>query len=288
MKIKKVIVPVAGWGTGLLPATKNVPKEMLPIHNKPIIQYVVEEAQAAGLTDVVFVTNQNKVIIQDHFDYNLALERVLERAGKLDLIKTIRDVAEMVTVIAIRQKEQLGLGHAVLCARAVCGDEPVAVMVGDDLMFGPDPAIGQLMDVALAEHMPVVGVIEVPENQVDKYGIIQGEEFAPGMYRVRGVVEKPAVGKAPSRLAMVGRYVLFPDIFKHLEKCKPGVGGEIQLTDALQARVKENRLLAVKLKGQRFDAGDWPEYLAANVYMGLNDPAMRDLLKKRLTEVLEG
>ena len=288
MKVTKVVVPVAGWGTGLLPATKNVPKEMLPIGNKPIIQYVVEEAQAAGLSDVIFVTNQNKVIIQDHFDYNLGLERVLERAGKLDLLKTVRDVAEMVTVIAIRQKEQLGLGHAVLRARDICSDGPFAVMVGDDLMFGADPAIGQLVEAAQAEHMPVVGVIEVPESQVDKYGIIQGEEISPGMYRVRGVVEKPAVGTAPSRLAMVGRYVLFPDIFEHLEGCTPGVGGEIQLTDALQALVKKNRLLAVKLKGQRFDAGDWPEYLAANVYFGLQDPAVKDVLKKRLTEVLEG
>lgn len=288
MKITKVVVPVAGWGTGLLPATKNVPKEMLPIGNKPIIQYVVEEAQSAGLSDVIFVTNQNKVIIQDHFDYNLGLERVLERAGKLDLLKTVRDVAEMVTVIAIRQKEQLGLGHAVLRARDICSDGPFAVMVGDDLMFGADPAIGQLVEAAQAEHMPVVGVIEVPESQVDKYGIIQGEEISPGMYRVRGVVEKPAVGKAPSRLAMVGRYVLFPDIFEHLGECQPGVGGEIQLTDALQALVKKNRLLAVKLKGQRFDAGDWPEYLAANVFFGLQDPAVKDVIRKRLTEVLEG
>ncbi len=288
MKVTKVVVPVAGWGTGLLPATKNVPKEMLPIGNKPIIQYVVEEAQSAGLTDVIFVTNQNKVIIQDHFDYNLGLERVLERAGKLDLLKTVRDVAEMVTVIAIRQKEQLGLGHAVLRARDICSDGPFAVMVGDDLMFGADPAIGQLVEAAQAEHMPVVGVIEVPGSQVDKYGIIQGEEISPGMYRVRGVVEKPAVGTAPSRLAMVGRYVLFPDIFEHLEECTPGVGGEIQLTDALQALVKKNRLLAVKLKGRRFDAGDWPEYLAANVYFGLQDPAVKDVLRKRLTEVLEG
>jgi UTP--glucose-1-phosphate uridylyltransferase len=288
MKVTKVVVPVAGWGTGLLPATKNVPKEMLPIGNKPIIQYVVEEAQAAGLSDVIFVTNQNKVIIQDHFDYNLGLERVLERAGKLDLLKTVRDVAEMVTVIAIRQKEQLGLGHAVLRARDICSDGPFAVMVGDDLMFGGDPAIGQLVEAAQAEHMPVVGVIEVPGSQVDKYGIIQGEEISPGMYRVRGVVEKPAVGTAPSRLAMVGRYVLFPDIFEHLEGCTPGVGGEIQLTDALQALVKKNRLLAVKLKGRRFDAGDWPEYLAANVYFGLQDPAVKDVIRKRLTEVLEG
>lgn len=288
MKISKVIVPVAGWGTGLLPATKNVPKEMLPIHNKPLIQYVVEEAQSAGLTDVVFVTNQNKVIIQDHFDYNLALERVLERSGQSELIRTIRDVAEMVNVISVRQKEQLGLGHALLCAREVCKEGPFAVMVGDDLMFGRDPAIGQLLDAAQTENMAVVGVIEVPASQVDKYGIIQGEAFAPDMYRVRGVVEKPAEGQAPSRLAIVGRYVLFPEIFTHLERCQPGVGGEIQLTDALQMLARENRLLAVKLKGQRFDAGDWPEYLAANVFFAMQDPALKAQVRKRLTEILEG
>lgn len=247
MEIKKVIIPVAGWGTGSLPATKNVPKEMLPIYNKPVVQYIVEEAQAAGCTDVVLVTNRNKVIIEDHFDYNLALEDVLARTGKKDMLAKVRKTAEMANIITVRQKQHLGLGHAVLCAKEVVKGGPFAVMVGDDLMFSMEPGIKQLLTVAMSEHMPVVGVMEVPPDMVSRYGIIEGEEFAPGLYRVRNLVEKPKPNEAPSRLAIVGRYVLFPDIFYHLEKVVPGHGGEIQLTDALKGLAGNNRLLAVKI-----------------------------------------
>ncbi|WP_031484369.1 UTP--glucose-1-phosphate uridylyltransferase GalU [Maridesulfovibrio frigidus] len=286
MVIKKVIIPVAGWGTRSLPATKNIPKEMLPIFRKPVIQYVVEEAMTSGLTDVVFITNQNKKIIEDHFDYNLSLEDVLKRANKHEILAECRRVAEMVNIISVRQKKQLGLGHAVLCAKEVCKNDPFAVMVGDDLMFGLEPGIKQLIDAARTENMAVVGVIEVPENKVDRYGIVQGEEFAPGMYRVRNLVEKPPIGQAPSRLAIVGRYVLLPEIFDHLENLEPGVGGEIQLTDALQCLAQDNKLLAVKLRGQRFDAGDWVEYLTANIYFALQDEELRDGLVKSLRELL--
>ncbi|WP_421901733.1 UTP--glucose-1-phosphate uridylyltransferase GalU [Maridesulfovibrio sp.] len=286
MVIKKVIVPVAGWGTRSLPATKNIPKEMLPIFKKPVVQHVVEEAMSSGLTDVVFINNQNKKIIEDHFDYNLSLEDVLERGGKTEALEEVRKVAEMVNIISVRQKKQLGLGHAVLCAKEVCKNDPFAVMVGDDLMFGLEPGIKQLIDAARTENMAVVGVIEVPENKVDRYGIIQGEEFAPGMYRVRSLVEKPAIGQAPSRLAIVGRYVLLPEIFDHLESLEPGVGGEIQLTDALQGLAQDNKLLAVKLRGQRFDAGDWVDYLTANIYFALQDEGLRDDVVSRLRELL--
>ena len=286
MEIKKVVIPVAGWGTRSLPASKNIPKEMLPVYNKPVIQYVVEEAQASGLTDVVFVTNQNKTIIEDHFDYNLALEDMLKRKGKDEMLAKIREVAEMVNIISVRQKKQLGLGHAVLCAREVVKNDPFCVMVGDDLMFGMEPGIKQLISVAMTEHMPVVGVMEVPSEKVSNYGIIEGEEFAPGMYRVRNLVEKPKVNEAPSRLAIVGRYVLFPDIFYHLEKLTPGHGGEIQLTDGLKGLAGNNRLLAVKIQGQRFDAGDWAEYLTANIYFALHDEVLRDALVPRLKELL--
>jgi UTP--glucose-1-phosphate uridylyltransferase len=286
MEVRKVVIPVAGWGTRSLPATKNIPKEMLPIFKKPVVQYVVEEAQAAGIDTVVLVTSQNKTIIEDHFDHNLTLENLLERKGKTELLKEVRAVAEMVDIISVRQKIQLGLGHAVLCAKEVCKDEPFAVMVGDDLMFGKDPGIKQLLDVARTENMAVVGVIEVPENKVDRYGIIQGEEFRPGVFRVRNLVEKPPVGKAPSRMAIVGRYVLVPEIFKYLEKLEPGVGGELQLTDALQGLANENRLLAVKLRGQRFDAGDWVEYLTANIYFALHDEDLHDDLVKRIHELV--
>lgn len=286
MRISQVVVPVAGWGTRSLPATKNIPKEMLPVFNKPVVQYVVEEAMRAGLTDVVFINNQNKKIIEDHFDYNLALEGVLERAGKKDLLKAVRDVAEMVNITAVRQKVQLGLGHAVLCARDVVKRDPFAVMVGDDLIFGAEPGIKQAMEAARSENMPVIGVMEVPPGKVSRYGIIRAEEFAPGSYRVRGVVEKPSASEAPSRLAIVGRYALTPEIFEHLERTQPGHGGEIQLTDALQALARNNRLLAVKIRGQRFDTGDWADYLTANIYFALQDEELRDELVKRLQELL--
>jgi len=273
--IRKVVIPVAGWGTRSLPATKNIPKEMLPIYNKPVIQYVVEEAQRAHIKDVIFVTNRDKNVIEDHFDHNLQLEDLLERSGKLDKLEEVRQVAEMVNILSVRQKRQLGLGHAVLCARELVGDEPFAVMVGDDLMFSGVPGIGQLIEVAMAEKMPVIGVMEVPWEKVSRYGIIDGEEVAPGVYRVRDMVEKPKREDAPSRMAIVGRYVLTPDIFDYLEKVKPGHGGEIQLTDALQAMAKERGMMAVRMAGMRFDAGDWAEFLSANVYFALQDESLR-------------
>lgn len=273
--IRKVVIPVAGWGTRSLPATKNIPKEMLPIYNKPVIQYVVEEAQRAHIKDVIFVTNRDKNVIEDHFDHNLQLENLLERSGKLDKLEEVRRVAEMVNILSVRQKRQLGLGHAVLCARELVGDEPFAVMVGDDLMFSGVPGIGQLIEVAMAEKMPVIGVMEVPWEKVSRYGIIDGEEVAPGVYRVRDMVEKPKREDAPSRMAIVGRYVLTPDVFDYLEKVKPGHGGEIQLTDALQAMAKDRGMMAVRMAGMRFDAGDWAEFLSANIYFALQDESLR-------------
>lgn len=273
--IRKVVIPVAGWGTRSLPATKNIPKEMLPIYNKPVIQYVVEEAQRAHIKDVIFVTNRDKNVIEDHFDHNLQLEDLLERSGKLDKLEEVRRVAEMVNILSVRQKRQLGLGHAVLCARELVGDEPFAVMVGDDLMFSGVPGIGQLIEVAMSEKMPVIGVMEVPWEKVSRYGIIDGEEVAPGVYRVRDMVEKPKREDAPSRMAIVGRYVLTPDIFDYLEKVKPGHGGEIQLTDALQAMAKDRGMMAVRMAGMRFDAGDWAEFLSANIYFALQDESLR-------------
>jgi UTP--glucose-1-phosphate uridylyltransferase len=284
--IRKVIIPVAGWGTRSLPASKNIPKEMLPIYNKPAIQYVVEEAIQSGIQDVVFITNRDKSVIEDHFDYNLQLEGVLERAGKTDKLEQIRAVAEMVNVISIRQKKQLGLGHAVLCAREVVRNEPFAVMVGDDLMFAGVPGIRQLIDVAVSEDMPVIGVMEVPREKVDKYGIIDGEEVSPGVYRINDMVEKPAREKAPSRLAIVGRYVLTPDIFEYLETANPGHGGEIQLTDAMQRMAKNRGMMAVKIAGQRFDAGDWAEYLTANIYFAIQDEDLRYDLIGMLKNIL--
>ncbi len=286
MLINKVVIPVAGWGTRSLPATKNIPKEMLPVYKKPTVQYVVEEAMTSGLNTVVFINNKDKRIIEDHFDHNLVLENLLARAGKTKLLDEVRAVAEMVDIISVRQKIQLGLGHAVLCAREVVKNDNFAVMVGDDLMFGAEPGIKQLIDVARAENLPVVGVMEVPKSKVSNYGIIAGDEFAPGLFRVRNVVEKPPMSEAPSRMAVIGRYVLTPEIFPYLDQVKPGVGGEIQLTDALQMLAADNRLLAVKIRGQRFDVGDWVDYLTANIYFALHDEDLRDDLVHRLRELL--
>ncbi|MDR2818926.1 MAG: UTP--glucose-1-phosphate uridylyltransferase GalU [Desulfovibrio sp.] len=283
-EIRKVIIPVAGWGTRSLPATKNIPKEMLPIYNKPVIQYVVEEAQQANIRDVIFVTNRDKNVIEDHFDYNLQLEGVLERAGKLEKLAEVRKVAEMVNIMSVRQKKQLGLGHAVLSARELVRGDPFAVMVGDDLMFGGVPGIGQVINVAMSENLPVVGVMEVPWEKVSNYGIIDGEEKSPGVYRVNGMVEKPKREDAPSRLAIVGRYVLTPNIFDYLENITPGQGGEIQLTDAMQKMAADHGMMAVRMAGMRFDAGDWAEFLTANIYFALQDEELRydllSLLKK--------
>ena len=250
MNIRKVVIPVAGWGTRSLPASKNIPKEKLPIFNKPVIQYVVEEAMVSGIKDVIFVTNRDKSVIEDHFDYNLQLENVLERAGKLDLLAQVRFVAEMVNIMAVRQKKQLGLGHAVLCAESLAANEPFAVMVGDDLIFGDVPGVRQLMKVAEAE-------------------------------------DKPAVGEAPSNLAIIGRYVLTPDIFDHIRSVPPGHGGEIQLTDAMRSLARERGMLAIKMQGERFDAGDWGDYLIANLHFALEEEHLQPQLLARLRAMLD-
>lgn len=284
---RKVVIPVAGWGTRSLPASKNIPKEMLSIYNRPVIQYVMEEALRSGISGAIFVTNRDKSVIEDYFDYNMQLEAVLQRGGKYDKLAEIRQVAEMVDIMSVRQKQQRGLGHAVLCARNLVGNEPFAVMLGDDIMFGSVPGLRQLIEVAQAESASVVGVMEVPQDEVSKYGIIDGEEISPGVYRVWDMVEKPSVEKAPSRLAVVGRYALFPDIFDYLDKVEPGHGGEIQLTDALQACAREKNMLAVKMAGIRFDAGNWSDYLTANIYFGLQDENLRYELLKKLKNIMQ-
>ena len=288
MNIRKVVIPVAGWGTRSLPASKNIPKEMLPIYNKPVVQYVVEEAMQAGVKDVVFITNKDKHAIEDHFDYNLQLEAVLERGGKTELLATIRAVAEMVNIISIRQKKQLGLGHAVLCARDVVRyDDAFGISVGDDLMFGEKTGLAQLLEVTRKTGKPCIGVMEVPMYRVNRYGIVAGEEESDGVWRITEMVEKPSPEEAPSNLAIVGRYIMTPDIFDYLETAQPGHGGEIQLTDAMARLAMDKGMLAVKMTGTRFDAGDWAEYLTANIHFGLRDPELRDGLLTKLKRVLE-
>ncbi len=286
MLIRKVVIPVAGWGTRSLPASKNIPKEMLPIFNKPVIQYVVEEAMHSGVKDVIFVTNKEKTVIEDHFDYNLQLETVLERGKKFELLKTVREVAEMVNVMAVRQKQQLGLGHAVLCSEHLVANEPFAVMVGDDLIFGKDPGVEQLARIAKKYNKSVVGVMEVPREQVNRYGIVAGKEIENGVLELSELVEKPSVEEAPSNYAIIGRYILTPRIFDYIKEAKPGAGGEIQLTDALDALCKSEGMLAVKLQGTRFDAGDWIDYIAANLYFALKEERIKPGLLRRVHTML--
>jgi len=287
MKVNKVVIPVAGWGTRSLPATKNLPKEILPVFKKPAIQYIVEEAKAAGLDNVIFITNKNKNILEDHFDYNLSLEWVLERTGKMELLQEVRKVSELANIISIRQKRQLGLGHAVLCAKEVVRDEPFAVILGDDLLFSSVPGIKQLIEVAETENMAVVGVMPVEKSKVNRYGIINAEEIGPHIYRVRDLQEKPRVEEAASNLAIIGRYVLTPEIFNHLEKIfDPNQVRELELTEGLRQLAKDHKLLAVRLHGMRFDVGHWVDYLVANIYFALQDEELRDDIINRLRELI--
>lgn len=285
--IRKVVIPVAGHGTRSLPASKNVPKEMLPIYNKPVIHYVVDEAVNAGIENVVFITSKEKTALEDYFDHHYALEDVLERTGKKELLKTVQELAHYVNVISVRQKCQLGFGHAVLTAKPVVGNEPFGVMVGDDILLGKDCGLKELIDVAEKENKPVIGVMEVDPSMVCKYGIVAGNKRPDGIIEITDMVEKPKVGEAPSNMAIIGRYVLPPEIFDYLENAKPGHGGEIQLTDALNLLAKERGMLAVPVKGRRFDAGDLLDFLSVNMYFALHDGNMKDAMKKRLQSLLQ-
>jgi UTP--glucose-1-phosphate uridylyltransferase len=251
---------------------------------------VVEEAVRAGIRDVVFVTSRGKTLLEDHFDHNLQLETALENSGKTDLLRLVREVAEMVNVMAVRQKQQLGLGHAVLCAKGMVGNEPFAATVGDDVLTsdagGEETGLSQLVRVARTENVSVIGVMEVPPDRINRYGIVTGTEIRPGVFSITDMVEKPPVGTVSSNLAIVGRYVLTPEIFLHLEEAQPGHGGEIQLTDAMRALCARQGMLAVKMKGIRFDAGDWLDYLTANIYFAMKDESLRAGLRERLGALL--
>lgn len=288
MKITKAIIPVAGWGTRSLPASKNVPKEMLPIHNKPAIQYIAEEVVASQLEGIVFITNKEKTVIEDHFDYNLLLEDVLRKKDRLHLIQSVYDIIHAVTVSAVRQKEQKGLGHAVLCAEhAVVNEDAFAVLLGDDLFFSSEPILKQLIETTKKTSLPAIGVVPVPKEDLHKYGVISINEMLPdGSFSVSSLVEKPSADQAPSNYAVVGRYVLTPDIFTFLRSIAPDASGEMQLTDALNLLAKEKGLIAVPLKGQRFDIGDQVEYILANVHFALKDSTIAHTLRQKLDVLL--
>ena len=269
-KVTKAVFPVAGLGTRFLPATKASPKEMMPIVDKPLIQYAVEEAVAAGITDMIFVTGRSKRAIEDHFDKAYELETELERRGKAQLLEFVRDMMPKgINCIYIRQAEPLGLGHAVLCAQPVVNDEPFAVLLADDLLDGQPPVLRQMVDIYDYYHCSVLGVQEVPREETRSYGIVASRPLAERTEQISAIVEKPRPEDAPSTLAVVGRYVLTPRIFHHLQNVTPGSGGEIQLTDGIAALLTEEQVLAYRYLGRRYDCGSKLGYLQATVELGL-------------------
>lgn len=276
-KITKAVFPVAGMGSRFLPATKASPKEMMPVVDKPLIQYAVEEAVAAGITDMVFITGRNKRAIEDHFDTAYELEAELAARGKQELLCLVREVVpKHVNCIYIRQPEALGLGHAVLCAQPVVQDDPFAVILADDLIDGEPPIVKQMMDVFRRHQCSILGVQNVPHEQTGSYGIVSSTNLEPDVERVNAIVEKPRPEAAPSTLAVVGRYILTPRIFHHLAQVQSGAGGEIQLTDGIAALMQEQQLLAYRFVGTRYDCGSKLGYLQAQVAFGLKHPELRD------------
>ena len=276
MKLRKAVIPVAGLGTRFLPATKTVPKELLPIVDIPSIQYVVQEAVDAGIEEIIFVTGRGKDGIEDHFDEAPELEQVLADRGQQENVKMLRRIAEMTEVVSVRQKKPLGLGHAVLCAKDLVGDEPFAVMLADDLIDSDVPCIRQLSEIFERTEESVVALMEVPETEVHQYGIIKGKVLKDRFYQVDATIEKPPAKDAPSRMAIIGRYVLRPEIFSMLQALPPGKGGEIQLTDGLAQLVRERKVYGCEFLGDRYDIGDKFGFVRATVAYALKRPDLKD------------
>ena len=275
--VKKAVFPVGGMGTRFLPATKAVPKEMLTVVDRPVVQHVVDEARAAGIEHIVFVTGRNKAVIEDHFDRQFELERTLEERGKTkELAQLDRDTPKPGTTSFTRQQLPLGLGHAVWCARDLIGDEPFAVLLGDDIMDAEVPVLKQLMDVYEDCEGSVLGVQEVPKDRVSSYGVVKPVAVKERLWRADDLVEKPPIEEAPSRLAVLGRYIISPEIFGILEKTEPGRGGEIQLTDALKKLSEREPVYAYEFEGRRYDVGDKQGYLEATVDFALKRPDLRE------------
>jgi UTP--glucose-1-phosphate uridylyltransferase len=273
-KVRKAVFPAAGLGTRFLPATKAQPKEMLPLVDKPLIQYGVEEAIHSGVQNIIIVTGRGKTAIEDHFDVSFELEHLLETRGKKDLLATVRAVSDMINVAYVRQKEALGLGHAVLRARELVGDEPFAVILSDDVIDAEVPALRQLLDVYEFYGAPVLALMEVPKDSISAYGVVDAEPVShhgggDRLYRIRNLVEKPKAKDAPSNLAIIGRYILTPDVFRSLETIEPGSGGELQLTDGLKHTLRSRPIYGYRFEGTRYDAGDKLGFLKATVEFAL-------------------
>ena len=287
MRVRKAVFPAAGWGTRFLPATKAQPKEMLPLLDKPIIQYGVEEAVAAGIEQVIIVTSTHKGAIEDHFDLNYELEKVLEEKGEIEKLRQVRAITDLAQLAYVRQKEQLGLGHAILMAKDLIGHEPFAVLLPDDVVVAERPAIGQLIHAYDQTHSSVVAVTDVPADEVSRYGIVAAEvdethRNGGRLRRMTRIVEKPKPADAPSTLAVIGRYVLTPKIFDKLEQTQRGAGGEIQLTDAIEALMAEQQVFTYEFEGVRYDAGTTLGWLQATVDMALQRPDLASHFRAHL------
>ncbi|NRD77913.1 UTP--glucose-1-phosphate uridylyltransferase GalU [Bacillus sp. BRMEA1] len=284
MKIKKAVIPVGGLGTRFLPATKAQPKEMLPIVDKPAVQYIVEEAVASGIESIIFITGRNKKSIEDHFDKSIELEQMLEEKQKLEVLNEIQQISSMANIHYIRQKEPKGLGHAVLCAEQFIGNEPFAVLLGDDIMVSEQPALKQMIEAYHNTNQSIIGVKAVANEDVSKYGIIDpGNKFGR-VHSVKDLVEKPSIDTAPSNIAVMGRYILNPSIFSYLKMIEQGVGNELQLTDALRLQCENEKLYALELEGRRYDIGEKIGYIKAMIEVALN----RADLHRPLLSYLEG
>lgn len=277
-RVRKAIIPAGGFGTRLLPATKVVPKELLPVVDKPLIQFIVEEIAQAGIEEVILITGREKGSIEDHFDTFTELELFLEKKNKPELVQLVRSLSQMVKIVSVRQAYPMGLGHAILCARSLINDEPFAVLLPDDLIISQTPCMAQLIAVYEKHHKPVVAIQRVPDEDVSSYGIIKPQTLGDGLHAVTDLVEKPPLHDAPSNLAVIGRYVLPPQLFTELEKTGAGAGGEIQLTDALKALLPTLPILGLEYEGTRFDAGNRAGFVKANLFLGLRTPEIRDEL----------
>lgn len=286
-KIRKAIIPAAGLGTRFLPATKAQPKEMLPIVDKPAIQYIVEEAIESGIEDIIIVTGRNKRAIEDHFDKSVELEMMLEEKGNTQLLEIVQSVSNLADVHYIRQKQPLGLGHAILCARKFIGDEPFAVLLGDDILQSSPPGLKQMMDIYEQTETSVIAVQEVPWADVSKYGIISPATGYPNYRLIEDLVEKPDRDQAPSNLAVIGRYIIMPEIFRILERQEPGRGGEIQLTDALRVLNKEQQMAAYLMQAKRYDVGDKLGYIEATIELALQRPELQEQVKAYLLNLMK-
>ena len=286
-KIRKAIIPAAGLGTRFLPATKAQPKEMLPIVDKPTIQYIVEEAVASGIEDIIIVTGRTKKAIEDHFDKSIELEMELEKKQNQELLEIARSVSQIANIYYIRQKEPKGLGHAVLTARTFIGDEPFAVLLGDDVIDSEKPALKQMMEVYEKYNASILGVQTVDRNDVNKYGIVDGIQLDNRIYEVKNMIEKPSINEAPTNVAALGRYIITPRIFDYLEKQEVGAGGEIQLTDALNKLAQEEPMYAYDFIGHRYDVGNKMGFLQATVEFALKRTELNEEFKAYLKELVK-